>query len=133
MKDKYTYIVSHGVNLSHLHDTTTCRTLKCALGLAEYNWSEGKAWQVTRIDNAETKIVWNSKRQESLDLTRKRNIYRKSKGYKLLPIKESRFSLFNQESNADRKERLDTGRTVYEALTVQTYNDTLAATGLAFF
>jgi hypothetical protein len=31
------------------------------------------------------------------------------------------------------KKRLDAGRTVYEALTVQTYNDTLAATGLAFF
>jgi hypothetical protein len=31
------------------------------------------------------------------------------------------------------KQRLDAGRTVYEALTVQTYNDTLAATGLAFF
>ena len=107
MKDKYIYIVSHGVNLSHLHDSTTCRTLKCALGLAEYNWSEGKAWQVARIDNAASlKIMWNSKSQESLDLKRKKNMYRKSKGYKLLPIKENRFSLFNQESNADRKERL---------------------------
>ena len=31
------------------------------------------------------------------------------------------------------KQRLDTGRRVYESMTAQTYHDTLAATGLAFF
>ena len=31
------------------------------------------------------------------------------------------------------KQRLDTGRKIYEAMTSQTYSDTLAATGLAFF
>ena len=31
------------------------------------------------------------------------------------------------------KARLDTGRKAYEAVTAQTYSDTLAATGLAFF
>lgn len=31
------------------------------------------------------------------------------------------------------KQRLDAGRKVYESMTEQTYQDTLAATGLAFF
>ena len=31
------------------------------------------------------------------------------------------------------KHRLDIGRKVYESMTEQTYSDTLAATGLAFF
>ena len=31
------------------------------------------------------------------------------------------------------QQRLDTGRKAYEAITAQTYSDTLAATGLAFF
>ena len=31
------------------------------------------------------------------------------------------------------KQRLDTGRKVYESMTEQTFGDTLAATGLAFF
>jgi len=31
------------------------------------------------------------------------------------------------------KQRIDAGRKVYESMTAQTYSDTLAATGLAFF
>jgi hypothetical protein len=31
------------------------------------------------------------------------------------------------------RQRLDAGRKVYESMTEQTYQDTLAATGLAFF
>tara|TARA_R110000851_G_C12963243_1_gene554495 strand:+ start:440 stop:835 length:396 start_codon:yes stop_codon:yes gene_type:complete len=107
---KYTYIVSYGVNLSHLHDSTTCDSLARASGLAELNWSEGNAWQVSRVTGdinfGETEKLWNSKKQDDLDKARKSNIYRKSKGYALTDEKECRYSLFNHESKTDRKERL---------------------------
>jgi len=110
MRTEYTYIVSFGVDMSHLHDSTTCTTLKCALGLAEYNWSEGNAWQISRVSGdispGKTEHLWDSKKQETLDKARKGNTYRKSKGYALKDEQECRYSLFNHESKADRKKRL---------------------------
>lgn len=97
--------------MSHLHDSVTCNTLRGALGLAEYNWSEGNAWQISRasgdIGLGETDLLWDSKKQKILDEARKRNIYRKSKGYALADEQECRYSLFNGESHIDRKERLE--------------------------
>ena len=111
MKSEFTYIISYGVDLSHLHDSVTCANLKCALGLAEYNWSEDNAWRISRVNGGiecgETEHLWNSKKQEILDKARKGNIYRKSKGYALTDEQECRYSLFNNESIADRKERLE--------------------------
>lgn len=102
------YIVRHGVDLSHLFESNTCSSLKCALGLSELAYVDGEAFELFMYSEGSSRSekLWNSKMQDKLDKIRKSNVYRNKHGHDLLKESQCRYSLFNNEGKVTRRHRL---------------------------
>ena len=102
------YIVSYGVDLSHLHETCVVNTLKAAKGVACCVYLEGSSFSISSIEegSSHAENLWNSKQQKALDNIRAKNNYRAKKGYALLSENSCRFSLFNGETKKELNERM---------------------------